>query len=89
VYQTIEVENPSPTSTERLLQYTPHGRNPADEIAHAFSSFRRNIIQSTDTKAIVSQLIESEQAEAIAFKDGQLFIIRLEKMIKLATESST
>ena len=89
VYQAIEKGTGPLAPTEMIFQRTPRGKDPADEIGNAFSSFRQNIIRSTETKTIVTQLIKSEQAEAIAVKDDQLFVIRLEKMIKLATKSLT
>jgi hypothetical protein len=87
VYHTIEKRINSPTKTEQLFQYTERGKDPANEIGDAFSSFRKSIIRSTDTKEIVTQLIKSEQTEAIAINDDNMYVIKLEKMIKLATES--
>jgi hypothetical protein len=86
VYQTIEKGSISPTQTERLFQYTQPGKDFAKEIGNAFSSFRKSIIRSTDTKEIVTQLIKSEQTEAIAIKDDNMFVIKLEKLIKFVTE---
>jgi hypothetical protein len=60
----------------------------ADEIAQSFSSFNGQVIRESGTKTTVACMLKSKASEAIAVKNNKIDLNELEKMIKLASESS-